>query len=133
MYFVCIKFAKFIHNLIPVYNNLVVQGSGLFYFGIFVCVCWSLSFFLLLSFLFPFCSFCFYSACDQAILNYNWRGPEPLCSTLKSYQSTLLWETMRMMLVVFFLTSRGLFCSNFILFCFVLSSLILERSFPVPT
>lgn len=42
MYFVCIKFAKFIHNLIPVYNNLVVQGSGLFYFGIFVCVCWSL-------------------------------------------------------------------------------------------
>lgn len=45
MYFVCIKLAKFVHNLIPVYNNLVVQGSGLFYFGIFVC--------MLVSFFFP--------------------------------------------------------------------------------
>lgn len=52
IYFVCIKFAKFVHNLIPVYNNLVVQGSGLFYFGIF-CVYTLVSFFFLPSLL-PF-------------------------------------------------------------------------------
>lgn len=56
MYFVCAEITKFAHNLIPGCNSVVVQGSGLFPFGFFVCMLVS-SFFcppspsLLLSFL----------------------------------------------------------------------------------
>lgn len=101
MHFVCIKMAKFVHNLIPDCNNLV-KDSGLFYFIIIFLLCvqkievpsFILSIFLFLP---------NHMTKLQGTMTSRQRA-EPFCSGLEGHPNPPCCRT-----VVSFITSRGLF------------------------
>lgn len=127
IYFICIKIAKFAFNLIPGCNSPVAQGSGLFYFLLFVCV-----FGPLLSFPSSFPSsltsfFLFFFLVQHVTTLQRTTAREMLSSSAcpgePPHLSTWLWwqEADR---CSFLRSQQRIICSNFILFCFVLTSFI---------